>query len=61
MPQDYNTKIQTLFAAGTPPDTYRYLQEVVPIITVVAKKMHLRMDDWVKKDNYDLTTSARTP
>jgi multiple sugar transport system substrate-binding protein len=54
VPQDYNTKIQTLFAAGSPPDTYRYLQEVVPIITVVAKNMHLRLDDWMKKDNYDL-------
>lgn len=54
VPQDYNTKIQTLFAAGTPPDTYRYLQEVVPIITVVAKKMHLQLDDFAKKDNYSL-------
>ncbi|HRA68937.1 MAG TPA: extracellular solute-binding protein, partial [Caldilinea sp.] len=25
---DYNTKVQTLFAAGTPPDIYRYLQEI---------------------------------
>lgn len=55
VPQDYNTKIQTLFAAGTPPDAYRYLQEVVPIVTVVAKNMHLRLDDFVKKDNYDLS------
>ncbi len=52
--QDYNTKIQTLFAAGTPPDAYRYLQEVVPIITVVAKKMHLQLDDFVNRDNYKL-------
>ena len=42
--QDYNTKIQTLYAAGTAPDIYRYLQEVAPIATVVAKKMHLPLD-----------------
>ncbi|HEY9076701.1 MAG TPA: extracellular solute-binding protein [Anaerolineaceae bacterium] len=53
VPQDYNTKIQTLFAAGTPPDIYRYLQEVVPIITVVAKKMHLQLDQLAAADKYD--------
>jgi multiple sugar transport system substrate-binding protein len=55
VPQDYSTKIQTLFAAGTPPDTYRYLQEVTPIITVVAKKMHLQLDSFVTASNYDLS------
>jgi multiple sugar transport system substrate-binding protein len=55
VPQDYNTKIQTLFAAGTPPDIYRYLQEVAPIVTVVAKKMHLKLDDLVSADKYDLS------
>jgi len=55
VPTDYNTKIQTLFAAGTPPDIYRYLQEVAPIITVVEKKMHLRLDDFVSADKYDLS------
>lgn len=42
------------FAAGTPPDIYHYLQEVVPIVTVVTKKMHLQLDELVKKDKYDL-------
>ena len=55
VPQDYNTKIQTLFAAGTPPDIYRYLQEVAPIVTVVAKKMHLKLDDLANADKYDLS------
>ncbi len=55
VPQDYGVKVQTLFAAGTPPDIYRYLQETTPIVTVVAKKMHLRLDDLVNKDNYDLS------
>ena len=52
---DYNTKIQTLFAAGTPPDMYRYLQEVTPIITVAEKNLHLQIDDYVARDGYDLT------
>ena len=52
---DYNTKIQTLFAAGTPPDIYRYLQEVVPIISAVTKKMHLQLDPYIAADKYDLS------
>ncbi len=51
---DYNTKIQTLFAAGTPPDIYRYLQEVTPIVTVAEKKLHLRLDEQITQDKYDL-------
>lgn len=54
VPQEYTVKIQTLFAAGTPPDIYRYLQEVTPIITVVAKNLHLQLDDYVASDNYDI-------
>lgn len=52
---DYNTKIQTLFAAGTPPDMYRYLQEITPIVTVDAKQTHLQLDDYIARDNYDLS------
>ncbi len=55
IPQDYNTKIQTLMAAGTPADIYRYLQEVTPIVTVHEKKMHLQLDDYITRDSYDLT------
>jgi multiple sugar transport system substrate-binding protein len=54
-PQEYTTKIQTLFAAGTPPDIYRYLQEVTPIITVHDKQMHLPLNEHVAADNYDLS------
>jgi multiple sugar transport system substrate-binding protein len=50
---DYNTKIQTLFAAGTPPDVYRYLQEVTPIVTVAEKNLHLELDPFIAKDKYD--------
>lgn len=51
---DYNTKIQTLFAAGTPPDMYRYLQEITPIITVAEKNIHLQVDDYIVRDSYDV-------
>lgn len=54
IPQDYGTKIQTLFAAGTPADIYRYLQEVTPIITVHEKKIHLQLDDYIARDSYDI-------
>ncbi|HRW46974.1 MAG TPA: sugar ABC transporter substrate-binding protein [Caldilinea sp.] len=52
---DYNTKIQTLFAAGTPPDIYRYLQEITPIITVSQKALHLQLDDYIAADDFDLS------
>ena len=51
---DYNTKIQTLFAADTPADVYRYLQEVTPIITVADKGLHLVLDDYIARDSYDI-------
>ncbi|MEZ4870094.1 MAG: sugar ABC transporter substrate-binding protein [Caldilineaceae bacterium] len=54
IPQEYTTKIQTLMAAGTPADIYRYLQEVTPIITVHEKKMHLQIDDYIARDDYDI-------
>ncbi|RIK50759.1 MAG: hypothetical protein DCC57_11450 [Chloroflexi bacterium] len=55
VPQEYTTKIQTLFAAGTPADIYRYLQEVTPIVTVAEKQMHLVLDDYFARDSYDLS------
>jgi len=55
IPQEYVTKIQTLYAAGTPPDLYRYLQEVTPIITVAEKDLHLQLDDFIASDDYDLS------
>ncbi len=51
----YATKLQTLFAAGTPPDVYCYLQEVTPIITVAEKKMHLPLNDYIERDSLDLS------
>ncbi|MCB0080808.1 MAG: sugar ABC transporter substrate-binding protein [Caldilineaceae bacterium] len=52
---DYQTKIQTMLAAGTPADIYRYLQEVTPIVTVHEKKLHLQLDDYIARDSYDLS------
>ncbi len=51
---DYQTKIQTMLAAGTPADIYRYLQEVTPIVTVHDKALHLKLDDYIARDNFDL-------
>jgi len=55
VPQEYSTKIQTLFAAGTPPDIYRYLQENTPIVTVAQKKLHVPLNSYVERDKYDLS------
>ncbi len=55
VPQDYAIRIQTLYAAGTPPDIYRYLQENTPIVTVVEKNLHLKLDELIAADNYDLS------
>ncbi|HEU5089399.1 MAG TPA: sugar ABC transporter substrate-binding protein, partial [Roseiflexaceae bacterium] len=55
VPQEYATKIQTLFAAGTPPDVYRYLQEITPIVTVAEKKLHVPLNSYVQRDSYDLS------
>ncbi len=52
---DYFTKIQTLMAAGTPADLYRYLQEIAPIVTVHEKKMHVQLDDLIERDSYDIS------
>lgn len=55
VPQEYPTKIQTLYAAGTPPDIYRYLQEITPIVTVAQKKLNLPLNSYVERDKYDLS------
>lgn len=55
VPTDYTTKIQTLFAGGTPPDVYRYLQEVTPVVTVAKKNLHVSLDEMIAADKYDLS------
>jgi len=49
-----NAFLQTLMAAGTPADIYRYLQEVTPIIRVHESKIHLQLDDYITRDSYDI-------
>lgn len=53
--QDYSTKLQTLFAAGSAPDIFRYLQELTPIVTVAEKNLHLTLDEYVSSRSYDLS------
>ncbi|MEZ4717700.1 MAG: hypothetical protein R2851_16675 [Caldilineaceae bacterium] len=50
-----------LAAAGTPPDMYRHLQEITPIITVAEKNLHLQVDDYIARDEYDVDASRPTP
>jgi ABC-type glycerol-3-phosphate transport system substrate-binding protein len=52
--QDYNNKLTAAFAAGSPPDVYRYLQEAIPLPAAVDRNMLLALDALVKRDHYDL-------
>lgn len=52
---DYGNKLTAAFASGTPPDVYRYLQEGIPLPSAVERNMLLKLDDFVKRDKYDLT------
>ncbi|HEV2126687.1 MAG TPA: extracellular solute-binding protein, partial [Chloroflexota bacterium] len=52
--QDFANKLDSSFAAGTPPDIFIYHQERIPIVAGVERKMLLRLDDYVKRDRYDL-------
>lgn len=53
--QNYNDKLLTMFAGGVPPDVFRYLQELIPIVAAVDKRLLYRLDDFLKRDNYDLS------
>jgi multiple sugar transport system substrate-binding protein len=53
--QDYGNKLTAAFTAGTPPDIFRYLQENIPIVAAVERKMLLKIDAYIKRDKYDLT------
>src|SRR5262245_19689802 len=49
--QDYNNKLTAAFAAGSPPDVYRYLQEAIPLPAAVDRNMLLALDALVKRDH----------
>ena len=51
---DYNNKLAAAFAGGTPPDVFRYLQENIPLPAAVERNLLLKLDQYVKRDKYDL-------
>ena len=51
---DYQNKLGAAFAGGTGPDVYRYLQEAVPLPAAVERNTLRKLDDYVKRDKYDL-------
>ena len=53
--QDYDTNIQAAFAAGSPPDIFRYSPDSPSLITAVERNMLLKLDPFVKRDKYDLS------
>lgn len=52
---NYSDKLLTAFAGGTPPDVFRYLQEIIPIDAAVQRNLLLSLDSYLAKDKYDLT------
>lgn len=52
--QQMNDKLLTLTAAGTPPDVFTFFQELVPINAAVERNLLLALDDYVRRDNYNL-------
>jgi multiple sugar transport system substrate-binding protein len=52
--QDYEPKMTAAYAGGTPPDIYRYRPEAVPLPLAVQQNRLLKLDDYVKRDRYDL-------
>ena len=52
--QDYTNKLTAAFAGGTPPDIFRYLQENIPLPGAIERGMLKKIDDYVKRDKYDL-------
>lgn len=53
--QNYQDTLLTRFAGGDPPDIFRYLQEQIPIVEAVGKRMLHPLNDFIKRDNYDLS------
>ena len=51
---DFTNKLTAAFAAGTPPDLYRYLQENIPLPAAVERNMLKKLDDLIKRDKVDL-------
>jgi multiple sugar transport system substrate-binding protein len=52
--QDFNTKLQTLVAGGTPPDVFTFYQENIPIVAAVERNLLFPLDDLIRSDKYDI-------
>src|SRR5687768_15001732 len=50
----YADKLGASFAAGAPPDVFRYMPEQIPLPTAVERNVLLKLDPLVKRDKYDL-------
>jgi multiple sugar transport system substrate-binding protein len=51
---DYEAKLTAGYAAGTPPDIYRYRPNAVPVSAAAQQNRLLALDAFVKRDRYDL-------
>lgn len=51
----YMDKLTAAYAAGTPPDVYRYLQANTPIDAAVKNKLLLNLSSYADRDKYDFS------
>jgi multiple sugar transport system substrate-binding protein len=51
----YSDKLLAAFAGGTPPDVFRYLQEIIPIDAAVQRHLLLPLTSYIDRDKYDLS------
>lgn len=51
----YNNKLTAAYAAGTPPDVYRYLQANTPIDAAVKDNLLLNLSSYADRDKYDFS------
>lgn len=49
----YPDKLLAAFAGGTPPDVFRYLQEIIPIDAAVQRHLLLSLSSFMNRDKYD--------
>ncbi|HEY8742175.1 MAG TPA: extracellular solute-binding protein, partial [Chloroflexota bacterium] len=52
---NYNDKLTAAYAAGTPPDVYRYLQANTPIDAAVKDNLLLSLSSYADRDKYDFS------
>lgn len=51
----YGDKLTAAYAAGSPPDVYRYLQESTPIDAAVKSDLLLDLTSYANRDKYDFS------